>query len=133
MKKKTYSHTNMKTKSVYELKEEITPKMAELEVAILKESNREFLLYKQLFNPRLSEKCFYGQIFGCSYKKLAHEFKKDNNITIIEKTHSITYLERFLSILWSEGKKEQVYKIVEQFATWKEDEEVVDENNLFTY
>ena len=108
--------------------------MAELEVAILKESDQEFVLDKNKFSPTTGTYCFYGQTFGEYDSVKAMDFKRNKGIAISESGDFIatTFLEEFLSDLWSNGKKEKVYKIVEQFATWK-DREDIGEENLFTY
>ena len=113
-----------------ELRKEIIPKMAELEVAILKESG-QIVLDKEKFDPTNNDTCFYGQVFGRSYNEESMNFKKSHGIFII-KSH-LSFLEEFLCDLWEDNQKEKVYKIVEQFATWKEAQKEQSEENLFTY
>ena len=118
-------------KTAKELKEELVPKMAELEVAILKESSQKFILDKEKFDPTDNGACFYGQVFGKSFNEKAMSFKKAHDIYI--RKGRTSFLEDFLYDLWESNQKEKVYKIVEQFATWKETQEEPSEENLFTY
>ncbi len=110
---------------------------AEYEVEQLIESEQEFKLVKSKFNSCRGSTCFYGQVFGESGSNSANEFKKSNNILVgfsdrrILIKYSITALETLLCLLWKQGKKEQVYRIVEKFATWT-DETTTNDTTLFT-
>ena len=112
---------------------------AEYEVEQLKNSGQVFVLDKSIFTPSGGDRgnCVYHQVFGGWDNDKARDFKKRNNILtgfLPSRTDGSgsggTALERLMLTLWDSGKKEQVYKIVEQFATWKND--IPAEENLFT-
>jgi len=111
---------------------------AEYEVEQIKKSGQTFVLDKCGFNPNRDYACFYGQVFGNCYNEKALKFKHGNNIRIGFDEQGIitgcqnTALESLLVRLWNASKKEQVYKIVEQFATWKQDTPILAKENLFT-
>ncbi len=110
---------------------------AEFEVQQLKESGQEFILDKEGFDPDNVFNCFYGQVFESSNSDKAVSFKRGNSIRFgFGKTDlnssTETALENLLCKLWDNDKQEQVYKIVEQFATWKNDSTKDVTENLFT-
>ncbi len=105
---------------------------AKYEVHQLKESGQKFVLDKDKFDPTEFVSCFYGQAFGSSKGDRAMKFKKDNKIRLMKENCTFTALEELMDRLWNKDKKEQVYKIVEQFATWKQLDEEANEENLFT-
>lgn len=111
---------------------------AEFEVEQLKNSGQEFVLDKEKFNPQEWDACIYGQVFGRPSDSDAEKFKEDNCIRTGFKKgvymfgYKWTALECLTYLLWESDKQEQVYKIVEQFATWKNVPETTVNENLFT-
>lgn len=111
---------------------------AEYEVEQLKKSNQEFKLNKDNFDPTDQCNCVYGQVFGSSVDKKAKDFKKSNNLLTgfsnnnVNLSYSVTALEALTELLWLQGKKEQVYSIIEQFATWT-NTQPKEPTNLFTF
>lgn len=101
---------------------------AKYEVSILKKSPVKFKLSKEKFNPQQHDNCFYGQHFGSSSCVEAKDFKTQNGILWGFSTNrtmngdNASGLEMLLYNMWLQGKKEEVFRIVEQFATWTDAE-----------
>ena len=126
--------------------------LAEYEVAMLQNSEKRFVLKKKRFDPTTIHYCFYGQTFGNSDCKSAIEFKKSLNLPLFECDYGfnsdfdiidnlnlesqngyLTALEVFLYSLWEDDQMEKVYKIVEQFAKWENNNQEEVPKNLFTF
>lgn len=118
---------------------DVVPFLAQYEAGILAEQTEvDFVLDKDKFDPTKTMYCFYGQVFGNSKSTEALEFKKTHDIKPVSSIKplaffsQLTFLELFLFNLWVDNKREQVYRIIETFATW-EKKEVTPSENLFTY